>query len=252
MKEKERLTNQKLLLQLEKEMKKLELSIKHPKLINAKSETIKGLKIGATTIQAITPYLLTVSILTGVYWITKTPPFDDKWNKWYISKNIEGYTPITPTLTYFRDWEKDENNVYCRTIDTYSIEKFSKEDIDKIFEEEKLDLESILGKPIKTREQKSENTTEEYSYITVRIDKSGYTIYKEKDPDSIDAHIYTFIYILYCIAFQTLPMYYREMISSFKFRESINIIKEQQQQSGIEALKKKLEIKKENYNRLTR
>jgi hypothetical protein len=255
-----------LLLQMKKEILSLEDSIKQYKLMNIEIKTIKNLKITARCIQLFAPYIVSTGIIYGGFTLLGNSPlvndktylnimteFDNEGNIRYESQY--GSFDGEDVLYYYSSWTKDDD-FYSRNIETYYLEDKTYEDLIDIFEYSDLKLKYTLGQPTSNIKETKNNITEE------ELDKQTYlkAIIYEEDNDN---YIITdesfkkgflkalgFGSLLGCINLTISAI--RKKVSSFNFIESINQIEEENRPIDINALNKKLELKKENYDRLTR
>lgn len=266
--EKKRLEQKKFMLQLEKEITKLERKIRYSRLKNLKIGTIKNLKISARVLQWLAPYALTASIVAnGCKLLTGGLPFyrDDTHQYLHIMKEFDNLGNIkteqqydefsnnTNILNYYSRWMKNEDGTYTRNIQTYRLENITEEDITKLFNNE-IAISDILEEPLsdvmETKNSLSEEEIKEKDFlqaIIYDINKEEYIVVKE----SIGANV--FISILYiivvCVCGGILS---RLKIPHFDLGICVKEIKEKHPSIDTKELAKKLEIKKSNYNRLTR
>lgn len=271
--EKQRLKKEKMLLQLRKEIKTLEFDITHQRLTNAKIEAIKNLKIGARTLQLIAPYVLTASITAGgsallgdipfyggdefeVYANVMTE-FDEDGNVRYERQyDLNGSQSINDKVSYYAKWEQDEDGLYSRTIKMYSVEKKTYEEIIELIDKENLRLEDIFGEPyfitVETKDNITEEELQKEAYFRIILydkDKNDYIIREETASENI---ILSAVYIAATMFGMVLAALIRERISSFDYKYCVNRIKKSYPLVDVLELSKKLEIKRDNYNRLTR
>lgn len=268
--EKKRLEQKKLLMQMKQEIELLESEIKHSSLINVKIKTIRNLKITARALQLVAPYVITASIIakgfntwgnTPFYWDEKKiyanvmMEFDNVGNIRY-EQQYDSFENDKNKLYYYTGWEKNNNGFYSRIIETYSIKEKTYEDIIELFETKDLNLEDIFGMPDSSVKETKNNLTveelQEESFIKAVIyteDKNDYLIGRETiDEDIIDSFLYCFVIILV----EGLISIFRKKLSSFDFSKCVYDIKRKYELVDIDTITKKLEIKKDNYNRLIR
>lgn len=278
--EKKRLEQKKMLLQMKNEIESLESEIKHSILVNAKIGTIRNLKIGARALQKVAPYVLTAGIVFGgCTLLLGDIPFygGDEWN---IYSNIMTEFDNTGNirkgqqygnfkddsdnildnsdsmLWYYSKWQKEGEDSYFRTVQTYSIKKKTHKDIIKLFYQENLKLEDVLGKPSSNIKETRDNLTDEelqkeplIKAVIYNQDENDYIIHKETVMENVSTSIlYGFITALA----KLVPLHFRKKISSFNFSDCVDKIKTKYQPLDIESPTKKLELKKDNYNRIMR
>lgn len=265
------LKKKKLLLEMKKEINKLETQLKYIKLINLKIKAIKNLKISLKVSQAAAPYILCCSIIAGTFKLTGLGlPFynGDKFN--HISQKMkefdnlgniryeQQYQPFENdenVLYYHTNWQPSDEQFYSRDIQTYKLGELKEEDILKLFNLQEQELNDILGDPIKISKEISNNIEKELSTdiyfqaVIYSTDSNDYITEKETNLQNI---IITILYIF----ITTIPCFgisgFRYFFSSFNLKNEIYKIKFQYKPLYEENIKMKLEIKKDNYNRLTR
>jgi hypothetical protein len=255
-----------LLLQMKKEILSLEDSIKQYKLMNIEIKTIKNLKITARCIQLFAPYIVSTGIIYGGFTLLGNSPlvndktylnvmteFDNEGNIRYESQY--GSFDGEDVLYYYSSWTKDDD-FYSRNIETYYLEDKTYEDLIDIFEYGDLKLKYTFGQPTSNIKETKNNITEEeleqQPYLKAIIyeeDKDNYIITDESFNKG-------FFMALVCGGINALInviiVIIRPKISSFDFIECINRINEENRPIDLDALNKKIELKKENYDRLTR
>lgn len=268
--EEKRRAQKKLLTQMQKEIKNLEFEIKYSKLINLKINVIKNLKISGRALQLIAPYLVTLGIGAGVFKNLGVTPFyrDDIKAYANIMTEFDNIGNIRTEEQYgdfegkngklycYGKWEKDDNGEYFRMIQMYSIKKETYETMMELFNQDELKLEDIFGNPdSQIKETKNNLTKEELEQepflkaIVYNKDKDNYVIYKETIRSNITS---TLVYLTISFFIGLLIAMVREDCSTFSFSNCVDDIKRKHTTIDIELLTKKLEIKKDNYNRLMR
>lgn len=276
--EKKRLEQRKLLIQMKKEIDTLEFDIKHSSLRNAKMGAIKNLKIYARALQLVAPYIVTAGIVAGGFAFFGDIPFypndemkaysnimtefDNAGNirkeQQYASfKDEDDYTLDSDDglLYYYSKWEKMDDGLYSRVVQTYSIEK-TYEDIIKLFGKKDLNLEDILGEPDSSVTEIKNNLTEEelqeeafIQAIVYSEDEGDYIMRKQTVEENL---WFSLAYIVLVGILDLIVRSVRRTYSSFDFSRCVNEIKSKYQPFDIDVAKKQLELKKDNYNRLTR
>lgn len=276
--EKKRLDQKKMLLKMKKEIELLESEIKYSSFVNVRIGAIRNLKISARVLQKVAPYVLTAGIIAGGFTLLGDIPFypNDEWKVYsnvmtefdnvgnikteqqYDSFEVNGNTldNSDSMLYYYSKWEKSDDEFYSRTVQTYSIKKKSIEDIMELFKKEDLKLEDVLGKPNSNIKETKNNLTEdeiqEKSIIKAVIyneDKNDYIVHKETVEENICSSA---LYVIIAGLCEFLPSYWRRKHSNFDFADCVKEIKRKHQSLDIDTLTKKLELKKDNYNRLMR
>ncbi len=267
--EKKKIFQKKLLQQMKKEIEILEFERKHLKVINLKAKTIRKLKISTRILKLGTPFLVTAGIVTGGFAYFNQLPFYSDEKKEYSNVMVEydnlgnvrteqQYNNELPKdviqLRHYTKWEL-VGNEYVRTITSYKMEKIGFEEIVSLLENKDVKIEDILGKPISTISEVKNNITEEevqrgafiqcviYSQV-----KDDYILVKQSTGENI---LFTFIYVV-------LIMCIEDFIAGLsannlsEFSEYVHNIENKYPLLDADTIMKKLELKKDNYNRIMR
>lgn len=263
--------NKKMLYQLEKEIKKLEYDVNHAKLKNIEIRALRNLKIALRTGQLIAPYAATWGIIFGIFSALGNVPFvrdDVKQNlqtkKFDSLGNVryeEQYAKFKDTkwtLFYTDKWQDVGEGLYAREVKKYEINsKMTEDAITKVVNDNDVSsLDELLGKPRSSYVEKKNNLTiselEEDACMRAIIystDINDYIVVKESVNNNIGG---SFVYIFFDFI-SSLAIYgFRKTLSSFDYKDCIYNIKRSNPKVDVETLKKKLELKKSNYERLTR
>lgn len=267
--EKQRLEKKKMLLEMQKEINRLENEIKHFKRENAKIYVLRKLKIVLRTVQLIAPFVVTVGITIGGFSLLRVTPFyrDKHKQKLEMMKELdslgniryeqqyEEYENSKSVISYYSKWNFVEDNLYSRDIETYAIGDITEEQILKLMNDDVESLHEILGEPISKKKETKNNLTEEelqsdpflQAMIYSKFD-DDFIMVKESLSDNIGL---TFLWIIVAVVAQIIPILWRGS-SNFDYIYCIEKIKENHPIIDVDELTKKLEIKKSNYDRLTR
>lgn len=260
----------KMLLEMKKEINKLENEIKYRKLTNIEIYALRSMKIMLRTGQLIAPFAVTAGITFGAFSAYGGIPFyrDSSKHELEMMKEIdslgnvryeqqyEEYENSNNVITYYSKWSFADNNFYSRDIETYAIGDITEETMLKLINEDVKSLREVLGEPILKQKETRNNLLEEElqynAFLQARIYskfKENFIIIKETSDDNIKE---TLLWVLATIFAEIIPFSYRTLISKFKYKQCIKKIKEKYPTVDVEELTKKLEIKRSNYNRLTR
>lgn len=268
--EKQRVEKKKMLLEMQKEITKLEHEIKHSKIGNAKVYALRGLKIVLRTGQLIAPFAVTAGITIGGFAAFGGTPFyrDKHKQKLEMMKELdslgniryeqqyEEYQNSKSVISYYSKWNFAEDNLYSRDIETYALGDITEEQILKLINDDVVSLREILGEPISKKKETKNNLTEEelqsepflQAMIYSKFD-DDFIIVKES---SIDNFGFTLLWVLATALAELIPLGWRNEYSYFDYGYCIRKIKEKHPTTDVEELTKKLEIKRNNYDRLTR
>lgn len=196
---------EKFILERKQEILKLEKKLKYYKLINLKLKTIKNLKISGRILKYILPYITSAVILCGVSKYTgfglpfkvdeikhiahTTTEYDADMNKFtkYEYIGIDDVNPdMTNVITHYSKWEEQDNGLYFRRIKIYKIKELSEDEIEKILNNENINLEALFGEPIEIKKEETNNielvNSQNKEFLKATIhgkNKNDYIFYKE-------------------------------------------------------------------------
>ena len=268
--EKQRLEKKKMLLEMRKEISKLENEIKHSKIGNTKVYALRGLKIVLRTGQLIAPFVVTAGITIGGFAALGGTPFyrDKHKQKLEMMKELdslgniryeqqyEEYANSSSVISYYSKWNFVEDNLYSRDTETYALGDITEEQILKLINDDVQSLREILGEPISKKKETKNNLTEEelqsdpflQAMIYSKFD-DDFIMVKESLGDNIAI---TLLWVLVTVWAELIPILCRADGSDFDYSYCIRQIKKKHPTIDVEELAKKLEIKRSNYDRLTR
>lgn len=266
----------KLLIDLKSDIEKLEKDIKDSKRVNSKINSIRNFKISLRVMQLIAPYAVTAGIIVGGFKLIGggLPFYRDEFKyKAYITKQFDSIGNVSyekeydyplfrsesdpeNIIKYYGKWKQREDGYYERTVEIYKLDDLKEEDVLKLFEKENLNLQDLLGQPTNKIETTNKLTEEQINAgfylesIMYSKDKNDFIVVKEPLFDDlltagIEAAVIAIISLI-------IHFFWRKEVSDFSLEDCIDEIKEKHPDIDIEALRKKLEIKKSNYDRLTR
>ena len=259
-----------ILSNMEKEINKVEYDLNHIDKINRKRTIIKNLKIRFKYLQLVTPYVISAGIIASGFTLVGDIPFygGDKFKTYaHIRTEFDNYDKVKSQkkydeldgqneLSYYTNWKKEDNGFYSRIVTTYSIDDQSYEDILKLFDMENLEMEDVFGSPVSIIVEKENNLTDELlkkkPYIKAIIYNESKDDYIERE-ETVGENIlvsatYVLLTLINCMAISKI----REECFAFDLYDSIEKIKEEYSNINIDELQTKLEIKRDNYNRLIR
>ena len=141
---------EKMLLEMRKEISKLENEIKHPKIANTKVYALRGLKIVLRTGQLIAPFVVTAGITIGGFSALGATPFyrDKHKQKLEMMKELdslgniryeqqyEEYQNPNNVISYYSKWNFVEDNLYSRDIETFALGDITEEQILKLINDD--------------------------------------------------------------------------------------------------------------------
>lgn len=255
------------LIKMKEEIESLESEIKYNKLVNFKIKAIRNLKITAKALRLVAPYTITAGIaFCGVNHFGCVP-YNERKAYSNVMTEFDNVGNIRIEQQYYKNngnsilyycskWEKCDDEFYSRTAQAYSIRGKSFEDIMELFKKEDLKLEDVLGEPYSNIKETKNNLTEDeiqeeaiIKAVIYKENKDDYIIYKTTVGENIAVSA---IWIILAIASELIPLCYREYYSSFNFLRCVNEIKAEHQLLDIDNIAKKLELKRDDYDRLMR
>ena len=249
---------------MKNEIESLERQIKYSRLSNLKINSIKNLKLTARILQLVTPYALTAGILAGVFSIAGITPFRRDKKEVYSNVMMEfdnlgniryeqqynDFNKIN-VFKFYSKWESQEGDFYTRIVKTYNVEEKTYEEL---INKENLSLEDILGEPISIIKETKNNLTEEeinkkaFMQATIyRKDINDYIIKEETINENI---LLTIFYLLANVPLGAVLAFIRSQLSSFDFGECVERINDEYESVDTQELRLKLEIRRDNYNRM--
>ena len=267
--EKRSAKRRKMINELKNEISNLEKEVKNIQIQNKKNKRIRNLKLIVRISNFTIPYVLTTGICIGTFSYFGATPFllDDVKQYSNVKKTFDNlgnikyeqqyqeYSEKANVINYYGKWEKIENGFYKREIETYGIGKITEDKISEILNNPHQTLTEIFGKPIVKRVETSNNISSaevnQKSFLQAIVYseiKSDYIMVKEKVSDNVWATIGLLIITLF---FQLVPalLIDKYIPKRSKWEEEIE---EKYPIIDINTKQKKLEIKKSNYNILSR
>lgn len=255
-----------LLISLEKDLKKFEYKLNHKTLEKIKSKINKHIKISICKGRIIAPFAIALGITLGGSMIIGHTPFyiDKEKNNLKIMEEIsstgniryeEQYEPFENTdntITFYDYWHESDNHMFSRNIKIYNIGSIDKEKIEKILKNKNEDLESLFGSPVinKTEIKDYISFTENFQYLEAKIysEENNKTLYINQQ---ISTNIIeTVLWLLITFILEVLVLSFRDVfpINYKEIKEKI----EKNDINYLNNLEKKFEIRKSNYERLTK
>lgn len=269
--ERKSLKRQQILLQMKKDIVNLEYQIKNANLVNFKINTIKNLKISVRALQLLAPYVLTGGILVGGFALVGNIPFYP-YDEWEIAADVKmefdnlgniryekQYTDFANAnniLSFSSKWELQEDGFYKRLVKTYGIRGKNYEELIELFSKQDLVLEDILGEAITTvTETKNNLTAEEINAdafmqaVIYYEDKNECIIHRETISENA---LTSLLYVLLNVIIDCEIFKFRYKHSKFDFKKCVDKIEKDYQPLDVEELTRRLEIRRDNYQRITK
>ena len=258
----------------QKEINKIESELKNTKSMKIKMSLKRKLLKILVVMRFFYPALIGIVLgATGSYFLGITPFYkDDKKETLRTKKEIDSFNNVCYECQYedygksnkisvIGTWNKLDNGLYERTVETYNLEDINEEEIIKIINGEN-QVDSIGDlfeeKPTTRREGKNKLSEEDMydtPYLQATIyseDKNDIVIVKESWADNLAESTFVTVVILLLGA---LSVCVREKIKNEDTFSELGIefdILNQKYTYDEEHLKRILEIKKDNYDTLVR
>ena len=267
--EKKRLEMCRYLNRTKEEIERLEKQINDIKVKNKRNNRISNLKVSLRVIQCAYPYILSTGIIFGAFkWLGMTP-FGNNTEKEYLNtmKEFDSLGNVryehqyddyksSNFISYYSKWEQQSDGTYKRNINNYNLKELTEDEILEIFNKENVNIEDIFGEVIAQKSEIKNNLSYE------ELNKGDFlqaTIYsKSKDEyivikcDTFDNIGIIIAYLLAIVVSICCVSYTREKWFNYDFSKKIDYIKEKYPKTDVLPYIKQLEIKKNNYDRLTR
>ena len=261
----------KLLLEMKKEVEDLERQIKYNKLVNLKNALIRETLINGRRFVWLAPFILTACITAGgAKLIGAGFPFymDDIEEFLYTKKEFDNtgniryeeqygeFNSLTHQINHYTKWEDAGNGFYTRSVESYKLNDITDEKVLSLFEKDNLTISDIFGNKVYSVKETKNNLTEEElmqgEYLEATIykkDENDYIMVKESIDDNIAMSL---LYFLITVFAELIPLFYRLEESKFDYDDAVYKIREKYTKVDVEKVKKLLEIKRDNYNRLVK
>lgn len=255
-----------LLLDLEKEIQKLENQIRYSKAKKLKYQILKSTKISLRAGKLFAPYILTAGITFGGFKLFHHTPFiidetshsttliqtlDNLGTTRFQEKNIP-FQKTTGTLFYIGKWEKTLNG-YIREKKVYSIDPL--EAYNWLNNPSLSSLQTPVSSIIEEKQSITEMEENEKPYLQAILyfpsKKNSIIIKQDLEENIFETYIWGVItFILEVLLFMQRYHHSEHYLSKFVF--DIEEIQKQYPTINRKEFIKKLEITKNNYNRLRR
>lgn len=264
---KQLIKKEKVLLSLQKDIKRIKYQINHPNLWNAKTKTIKNLKIFSKVCILVTPYILTAGITINAgnnimkefeqKYVNKQDINSDFYDNIYKSNNINDM------LIYCDKWQIS-NNGYERILKIYDNKNIDETVKQILIENNELNCEDIIGNPISyEKEYKLEVSIEElnssiqllrvyYSDLNNNINIINETSKSYEMNQNSYIFLKNIVTIILTFCTESLVALIKTKLTNSDIISIINKTKNEYPEISISELKKTLKIKEQNYNRLMR
>ena len=256
-----------LVNKLSEDIKELEGKLETVNKDNLKLSAIRNIRIFGRFIQMVAPYLVAAALVfTAQSFLIDIPFYQEniKSYKNYMvnldSKGVISYQDKyedfdgTSEITIYSKWEKEDDEFYSRTIRNYSLRDYSIDEVKQFINKDTVTVEDILGEPKKEIKEHKNILTEE------ELNNNGYmeaVKYYEDTDDFIIIQqeaglnvVLTILYLLITFGCEIGVAKFRYDVSDFSFSSKVNAIKRKYPKIDRKLLEKKLNIKRQTYNRL--
>lgn len=236
------------------------------------NKVIKNLKIFRCMLKTVSPYLLTVGITSGVLFSLKNPFDLNEWKCYaHFALEYDQFSKLTRQEVYYDSslqqdrnhfikqytkWEQQDDESYSRMVTTYEISyKKTLQELLELLSKDLVDIRDFsIKETSKVQEIKYALTEEELNkeaFLQATyycVDTNDFILVEE----TIGEHVMmVFIEVILILISQLLPLAYRLQFP-YDSKTAIKKIKKEYDSScmNIKVLRKKLEIREENYQRL--
>ena len=269
--ERDRSKRSKLLHQMESEIKELENKINNFEVDQKRVKKIRNLKIFSKVAKLSIPYVIATSISFVGFSVVGLTPFkrDDEKHSLNIMKEFDSlgniryeqqyknYKDAKNVINYYGKWEITSNGSYKRNIETYNLGDLTEDRIIEIFSKENITLKETFGDVIlnktETKNCISYSELNQKPFLQAVIyseDKNDYIVVKEPIDDNIGFTLTWILLTIFIFWIMSCCINSTSKLKSFakKVKEDYPML----DVAHIDNITKKLVIKRDNYNRLTR
>ena len=264
-----KLKTKKVLLSMERDIKKIHFEMKHKTLLEIKNNLLKNIRINICKGRLFAPYVLTLGITTTIFSQLGATPFIIDKEKNYqrnmeeidesgtirIEQQYNDFESTKNTVTYYSKWYKSENGQYIRDIRKYQTDDLLKEEIINLIKLGKVkDYNDIFGEPKEVkREIKNDIREEELNqdaHLFAQIYFTDFNDYIYVDQKEEKNAFDTVLWLIILLYSEVIAWIYRK-ISSFDYDLEISRINKEYSLDYIKILLEKLKIIENNYKLLT-
>lgn len=259
-----RLYKEELIYKLWEEVDRLEYLIKKYKFLKFRNLLIKRLKVVSKVLKLVTPYLVAVSLVSGIYitehednkqYLYTRKKYDEDKNVIYLEELQGQDLNLFNRLSYYGKWRIDEDGSYTRDVLVYDISKLNEEKLLELYDMKDINLDKLFGEPIvkysetflylSSWELVKNNFYRADIYIK---DKNEYIILEEEREEDVLLSLISIALLIESFAFISLfigNQSYKELKETY-----YNMMNEEDKLEKIDILKRKLEISRSNYDRV--
>ena len=262
------LTEKKLLLQVEKDIKKLEHMIKHPFIYNPGISFKRTSKISLRTVQLIYPYLVFPSVLYGSLWFglnfnpftsnnnakvyLKNRTTTDNYGNVYTESQYEKFNDDDDLIKYHSVWNVNSDGNFERKVWVFDADGADYEDIvNAVNAANELVLTEMFGDPklemMETTNHVSEEEHQNKPYVESIVYTTDEFKFINKDLETAKMNI---VITVGSFAIGLLIFLVRHELFDYEYSEKIESIKERYVYPDTEDLSRKLSVRKDNLKRL--
>lgn len=265
--ERRTLMKKKLLLSMEKEVKRLNFEVNVFDVTNAKVRLNRASRYLLSFARDVYPYLVTPAISAIIIATKGFIPYGD-YSKKYINvkttTDSSGYTSYEKQyanfkekdcIEYFEKWEKVSADEFSRQIYVFNAEDYSEEDIMKALDNPTLSyLEENFGDyDIERVEIKNDLSVDEQNsdeHVKTTIYSTDKNEYKQRGFDDPQYFLMSCVWFIANLFPELFVYVYRRDYSSFDFDSELYDIQKNFPYVDKREAQRKLEISKENLKRI--
>ena len=263
-----RLKQKKILLEFEKELKKLDLNIKY-NLENIRTMVKRGCGYSLQSIRLVGPYMVAPAIVTALLVKFEFLPFFSNGVKYYryiktttdnlgnvsLEKQMDAFDNNDDYIEYLGEWKSVDDGNFLREVYVYDVEKYDIEKIMTAIDNPTMSyLTEIFGDYDICKEEISNNISDEEK----NLEPSVRTVVFTMDKDDYEVKEFTIlqsivILLAALVVIGTVDFYvwrFRDEASSYVFGYEIRCIKEKNPIQSKEYYQRKRDILVDNINKL--
>ena len=259
---------QRVLLQINNDIKLIEEQIANFKSINLKNKVIRNLKISVRFFQRVAPYVLVAGLSfygfkvlgcgfpflnSDINQYLRTKKIIDNKGNIIIEGKYRNFLNDSNLMYYYNQWEKIDDEFYKRNILVYELKEIKEDDILALIEKENISLGDVLGEPVFNYIEKRNNISKEelntlgyLQAIIYDIDRNNYIVTTRTINETIAISL---AYVAATILLEFIPFLLRTF-SNFDYNYYISEIEKKYPVVDISVLKERIRVKRETYNRL--
>lgn len=238
-----------ILNKLETDITKLDKKCRYYVLDLIKNKCVKNLKISYRALKLAAPYILVIGLIGGTFSVFPDSKSIKKVysvntnGKKYFSTDFNNKNSYDGIVKVYGNYQKNDDGTYKRDIYLYDFANFDPQYIDIAFDNDSLDFSKLFGKPISS-------SCEVTSYIAYKDPAHIEVLLTNDDELWIFENPIAFLIYLLTMIMQVPPIV-KDECSVSGFYDYVVMTREKYKKEDLAVLKRKLEIRKANYEMLS-